>query len=213
MASISSATPLIALDAVVVDTETTGLDPANARVVEIGAVRIARGRRDGAPPFRRLVDPGVPVPAAATRVHGIDDAALAGAPPFAQIWPDLARYVGDALVIGHSVGFDLAVLKRECERADIAWARPPTLDTRLLAEVAEPELAGYSLDEIASWLGVEVADRHSALADADTTARVFAALLPKLRDGGIRTLGEAMRACLALTNVLDEQHRAGWLEA
>lgn len=213
MAALSSATPLIALDAVVVDTETTGLDPAKARLVEIGAVRIARGRRDGAPPFRRLVHPGVPIPTAAARVHGIDDATLAGAPAFADIWPEFVRYVGDALVIGHSVGFDLAVLKRECERAEIAWTRPRTLDTRLLAEVAEPELAGYSLDELASWLGVEVADRHSALADAGMTAQVFTALLPKLRQGGIRTLGEAMRACLALTNVLDQQHRAGWLEA
>src|SRR5262245_61476805 len=131
MAAINSATPLIALDAVVVDTETTGLEPAKARIVEIGAVRIARRRRDGAPPFRRLVRPGVPVPAAATRVHGIDDAALADAPPFAEVWPDFAQYIGDALLIGHAVGFDLAVLKRECERADIAWTRPRTLDTRL----------------------------------------------------------------------------------
>jgi CBS domain-containing protein len=213
MAAISSATPLIALDAVVVDTETTGLEPAKARVVEIGAVRIVRGRRDGAPPFRRLVRPGVPIPAAATRVHGIDDTALAGASSFAEVWPDFTRYLGDTLVIGHSIGFDLAVLKRECERADIAWVRPRTLDTRLLAEVAEPELAGYSLDELAAWLGVEVAGRHSAIADAGMTAQVFTALLPKLREGGIRTLGEAMRACRALTNVLDEQHRAGWLEA
>ena len=213
MASISSATPLIALDAVVVDTETTGLDPAKARVVEIGAVRIACGRRDAAPPFRRLIRPGVPIPAAATRVHGIDDAALADAPPFAEVWPDFVGYLGDALVIGHSVGFDLAVLKRECEQAGIAWVRPRTLDTRLLAQVAAPELAGYSLDQLAHWLGVEAAGRHSALADAGMTAHVFTALLPKLRDGGIRTLGEAMRACRTLTDALDEQHRAGWLEA
>ena len=46
-----------------------------------------------------------------------------------------------------------------------------------------------------------------------TTARIFRALVPKLRDGGIRTLAEAMAACRALTKVLDKQHRAGWVEA
>ena len=117
------------------------------------------------------------------------------------------------MVIGHALGFDLAVLKRECERAGIDWVRPRTLDTRLLAEVAEPDLAGYSLDNLAAWLGVEITDRHSALGDALACARIFLALLPKLREGGIRTLAEAERACRALTDVLNQQHRAGWVEA
>ena len=78
---------------------------------------------------------------------------VADAPAFADIWPELSSFIGDAVVIGHALGFDLAVLKRECERAGIDWARPRTLDTRLLAEVAEPDLAGYSLDSLAAWLG------------------------------------------------------------
>jgi CBS domain-containing protein len=213
MAALSNATPLMALDAVVIDTETTSLVPAKARIVEMAAVRLVRGRLDPAASFRRLVRPDAPIPAAATRIHGIDETTLAGAPAFAEVWPQFASFIGDAVVIGHTVGFDLAVLKRECERTDISWTRPRTLDTRLLAEVAEPELADYSLDDLAAWLEVEVTGRHSALGDAEVTARIFAALVPKLREGGIRTLGEAMQACRALTSVLDEQHRAGWVEA
>ena len=116
-------------------------------------------------------------------------------------------------MVGHTVGFDLAVLKRECELAGLPWIRPRTLDTRLLAQIAAPELAGYSLEQLAAWLGIDAADRHSALGDALTTARVFLALVPKLRDHGIRTIAEAERACLALTAVLDDQARAGWIEA
>ncbi len=71
-----NATPLIALDAVVIETETTGLDPASARLVEVAAVRLARGRLDEASSLRRLVRPGVPIPAA-TAIHGIDAAAVA----------------------------------------------------------------------------------------------------------------------------------------
>lgn len=212
MAGRRSVTPLIALDAVVIDTETTGLDPRKAWIVEIAAVRLVRGRLQPKTAFRRLVRPGESIPKLATGVHHIDDAAVADAPIFADIWPELSSFIDGAVVIGHALGFDLAVLRRECERAGIGWTRPHTLDTRLLAEVAEPDLAGYSLDSLAAWLGVELSDRHSALGDALACARIFLALLPKLREGGIRTLAEAERACLALTDVLDQQHRAGWIE-
>lgn len=213
MTSANHATPLMALDAVVLDTETTGLDPARARVVEIGAVRIHNGRVDEGATLRLLVRPDEPVPAAATAIHGIDEATLADAPDFAAAWPQLQEFIGGRVVIGHTVGFDLAVLKRECERAGIEFRRPRTLDTRLLAQVASPALASYSLESLSSWLGVEGTGRHSALGDAVTTARIFRALVPKLREGGIRTLAEAMASCRALTDVLDEQHRAGWIEA
>ena len=53
-------------------------------------------------------------------------------------------------MIGHAVGFDLAMLKRECELAGIAWQPPRLLDTRLLAQIAKPNLAGYSLDQVVS---------------------------------------------------------------
>ena len=192
-------TPLIALDAAVIDTETTGLDPRSARVVELATVRIVGGRLDGAS-FRRLIHPGEPIPPAAAAVHGIDAATVADAPSFAKVWPEFLAALGDAVVIGHTVGFDLAVLKSECERAGLAWRPPQTLDTRLLAEVAEPELAGFSLESLASWLGVDVTDRHSALGDALRPRAYFARCVPKLRERGIRTLAEAARACRALTS-------------
>ena len=153
------------------------------------------------------------IPAETTRIHGIDDAMVAASPLFADVWPRFSAFLGQAVVIGHTVGFDLAMLKRECDLAGLPWTRPRTLDTRLLAQIAAPELAGYTLEKLAAWLGVDVADRHSALGDAITTARVFLALVPKLRDHGIRTIAEAERACLALTSVLDDQARAGWIEA
>jgi CBS domain-containing protein len=209
----SGGVPLLSLDAVVIDTETTGLDPRKARVIELAGVRLSGGKLGGGA-FRQLLRPGgESIPAETTRIHGIDDAMVAQSPPFADVWPDFHRFLGQAMVIGHTVGFDLAVLKRECDLAGLPWRRPRTLDTRLLAQIAAPELAGYALEELAAWLGVVAADRHSALGDATTTARVFLALLPKLRDHGIRTVAEAERACLALTSLLDDQARSGWVEA
>ncbi len=213
MAGLSSTTPLVALDAVVIDTETTGLDPRRAWIVEVAGVRLVAGRLDTAATLQSRVRPPVPIPAVATSVHGIDDAAVSGAAPFAEVWPKLSDFVGDRLLIGHAIGFDLAVLEREVRRANAPWTRPRTLDTRLLAEVAEPNLAGSSLDAIAAWLGVVLTDRHTAFGDAVTAARIFLALLPKLRDRGIRTLAEAEQACRALTDALTRQHQAGWADA
>jgi DNA polymerase-3 subunit epsilon/CBS domain-containing protein len=212
MAVASNVTPLIALDAAVIDTETTGLDPNKARIVEAAAVRVVHGRLDTAKTFRSLVNPETPIPVEAIRYHGIDQTAVAGAPPFAAMWPSFSTFIGDAVVIGHSVGFDLAIIKGECERAGIAWTRPRVLDTRLLAEAVQPNLTDYSLDALANLLGVEVKDRHSALGDAIITARVFAALLPKLRDAGVRTLAEALKTCHGLSDTIEAQHRAGWVE-
>jgi CBS domain-containing protein len=208
---VRNSTPLIALDAVVIDTETTGLDPAEARIVEFAAIRILGGHLSDEM-FRSLVSPGVSIPAAATAIHHIDDAKVAGAPSFSQAWPELINFIGGAVVIGHTIGFDLAVLERECKRAGVVFRQPRALDTRILAEIIEPTLAEYTIESLASWLGVQPTARHSAKGDAITTARIFAALLPKLRDGGIRTLGEATVACRALTTVLEEQHRAGWAD-
>jgi len=159
------------------------------------------------------VQPGELIPTEATAIHGIDAAKLAGAPVFAAVWPELAARMANHVVVGHTVGFDMAMLKRECQLAGISWQPPRLLDTRLLAQLAKPTLAGYSLDQVASWLGIEIAGRHSAQGDALATAAVFHALVPKLRERGIRTLAEAIAACRTLTGDLDQQHRAGWVEA
>lgn len=210
MPMAGGATPLISLDAVVVDTETTGLDPVRARVIEIGLVPLKGGKIDEAGALSQRVNPRVPIPPATTKIHRIDDAAVADAPSFTAVWPAVGSRLCDTVVIGHTLGFDLAVLKRECERAGIAWRAPRSLDTQLLAQVVEPRLGGFTLEHLASWLDIAVTGRHAAAGDAALTARIFLALLPKLREGNIRTLAEAETACLALSAALDAQHRAGW---
>ena len=110
MTEATFSTPLIALEAVALDTETTGLDAKSARVIQIAAVRISNGALATAAPFDTLVDPGVPVPAATTKVHGITDAALRGQPAFKDVAGPLGDYIGARVVIGHTVGYDMTVL-------------------------------------------------------------------------------------------------------
>jgi len=191
-------TPLLALDAVVLDTETTGLDARKARLVQIGAVRLKGGNLDDPQRFESLVNPGCRIPKAAAAVHGITEALLADAPRFAAVAEPFEAFVGKSIVIGHAIAYDLTVLQREYGLAHRSWPKIRGLDVQLLARVAAPTLADHGLDRLCAWLGIDIVGRHTALGDAIATAKVFLALVPLLRSRNVRTLAEAEMASRAL---------------
>ena len=213
MDRVNCGAPLLSLDAVVIDTETTGLDPRKARVIELAGVRVIGGRLADDDSFRQLMRPGDElIPAETTRIHRIDDAmvacaavrgGLAGVSPF----PRLGRR-DRAHGRLRSGGAEAGVRPRRPALDAAAHARHPAAGADRRARTGRLH-AGKSR----AWLGVEMVDRHSALGDAITTARIFLALVPKLREHGIRTVAEAERACAALIAVLDDQVRSGWMEA
>ncbi len=210
MAAITGATPLAAIDAAVFDTETTGLDTTKARLVEIAAVRINGGAVTDET-FTQLVNPGSPIPPASTAVHHIDDSMVADAPAFPGALAAFTVFTRGRVLIGHSIGFDFAVMTREAERFGMKYAKPRALCIRMLGQVANPNLPDHSLDMLANWLGVTIEDRHRALGDSIATARVFEAMLAPLSKRGIRTLAEAERASVALSQELERHVRAGWV--
>lgn len=187
-------TPLNALEAVVLDTETTGLDASSDRLVQIGAVILRGGEVHGEDCFETLVDPGLPIPPASTAIHGIEDKDVAGAPGPREALEGLIGFIGGRPVIGFSIAFDLQVLSREAAAAGLDWPQLRALDVRPLAQAATPPLADYSLDTLTAWAGIENAGRHSAMGDAQATAELFLHLLPLLRERKIRTLAEADHA-------------------
>ena len=213
MSTLQSATPLVSLNAVIVDTETTGPDASTARVIQIGAVRLRNGRVEEQGVFDMLVNPGIPIPASSTAIHGITDADVTDAADFRTRFEAFREFAGKDVLIGHSIGFDLAVLKRECALAGIDWKRPRTLCTRLLARVAKPSLHDFSMEMLAGLFGVTIEDRHSALGDAVATAKLFVAMVPLLRAQNIRTLAEAEEAIKALADDNLALLQAGWEDA
>ncbi len=209
-ASDPSGLPLTAMTAIALDCETTGLDVASDRVVEIGALRLRQGELDPEDRFASLVKPGIPIPAASTAIHGISDQEVAAAEAFPTVMADFASWAGSSVVIGYSIGFDLAILKAEHARHGLAWQSPRFFDLRHMVQLVAPQLPEQSLELTAEWLGLEISGRHSAPGDAETAARIFVALLPRLREKGIVTLAQAERGCRSLTALLDEEARAGW---
>ena len=155
--------------------------------------------------------PGEAIPASSTAIHGISDDDVASADDFTPVMAQLVAWAGPAVVIGYSIGFDLAVLEAEHKRAELRWMPPRSLDVRHIVQILSPNLPDHSLDTVADWAGASRSrNRHSALGDAVATADVYAALVPKLRARGINTLAEAERACRKLASQIDTEAQAGW---
>lgn len=192
------------------DTETTGLATRTDRIVQIGAVRITAGQVDTEDVFDRLVNPGISIPEASTAIHGLSDQDVAPADRFADVMPAFADWTGTDLVLGYAIGFDLAMFEAEHRRAGLPWKTPRSLDVAHLVALAAPSLPSTGLDAAATWLGIQIRNRHQALGDARLAALVYLALLPKLKARGITTLAEAERACRGLTARGDREAEAGW---
>lgn len=173
---------------IVLDTETTGLDPRTGhRIIEIACVELddlsPTGRR-----FHAYVDPEREIDPDAERVHGISRAFLAGKPRFAD--PTVAQaflaFVGEAAVVAHNAGFDRGFINHE-----LALAGHPTLDegrwidTLGLAQARFPGMSN-SLDSLCKRYRISLAERekHGALVDAKLLAQIYL----ELRGGRERAL-------------------------
>ncbi|MEM7243440.1 MAG: DUF294 nucleotidyltransferase-like domain-containing protein [Pseudomonadota bacterium] len=188
-----SAGRLGSLDAIILDTETTGLNVQKDRLIEIGAVRLTSGSLDQEDIFQTLIKSDIPIPAQSSKIHGLQDKDLVDAPVFETALTDFANWAQDALWIGFSIDFDVAVFEAEHKRRDIQFGAPRILDVQELVEFLRPNLPDYALETIAGWLGVAATDRHRALADAQITGAVFLKLIPLLEAKGIRSLAQAER--------------------
>lgn len=164
---------------VVLDTETTGLDPfAGDRIVEIGAVELVNHMPTGRT-FHEYVNPERDMPADAFAVHGLSAAFLADKPTFRAVVDPFLAFVGDARLVIHNAAFDMKFLN-----AELRWTGRPTLppgravDTLDLARRRFPG-AQHSLDALCRRFGVDNAGRtkHGALLDSELLAEVYLELV------------------------------------
>lgn len=164
---------------VVLDTETTGLDPASGhRIVEIGAVELVNHIPSGKR-FQRYLNPERDMPEDAERVHGLTQAFLADHRRFAEEADTMLAFIGDAKLVMHNATFDLGFLNAELERID----RPPipvaqTVDTLALARRKYPG-APASLDALCKRFGIDrsAREKHGALIDAELLTEVYLELI------------------------------------
>jgi DNA polymerase-3 subunit epsilon len=163
---------------IVLDTETTGLDPSNGhRLVEIGGIELYNCIPTGQL-FHRYIDPQRDIPESAYEVHGLSREFLSGKPLFEHVVDEFLAFVGDAKLVIHNAEFDMRFLNAELARAGrstIAFAR--AVDTLALARRRHPGLSN-SLDALCVRYGIDNSRRtkHGALLDAEILAEVYAEL-------------------------------------
>ena len=207
--SITNDTPLDELPIVSLDLETTGLNVASDRIVQVAIVKYSTINGISTV-IDSLVNPGIPIPARSTKIHGITEADVQYAPVYSECQKSIRNAIKDCVVIGHHIGFDLAVLRHESARLKRAWKPPPSLDVALLTVALTSELLDHSMESVADWLGVSITKRHTALGDSQTAASSFEKLLPLLKARGIHTLGEAKEFEASNSELIAQERRVGW---
>ncbi|MFO1117585.1 MAG: DNA polymerase III subunit epsilon [Beijerinckiaceae bacterium] len=160
---------------IVLDTETTGLDPATGdRIVEIGAVELLNGVVTGSN-FHVYINPERDMPEAAFRVHGLSEEFLRGHPVFEKVADDFAKFIGDDRLVIHNAEFDIKFLNAELGRLALPLLQPGrVVDSLTLARRKHPGAAN-SLDALCARYGVDTSRRkkHGALLDAELLAEVY----------------------------------------
>jgi len=164
---------------VVLDTETTGLDPASGdRIVEIGAVELMNHMPTGAV-YHQYINPERSMPQGAFAVHGLGDEFLADKPLFRQIAADFLAFAGDATLVIHNAAFDMKFLNAELSWCDLP--RLPMTQALDTLEIARKKYPGAqnSLDALCRRFSVDNSGRekHGALLDSEILAEVYLELI------------------------------------
>jgi len=191
---------------IVLDTETTGLDPAGGdRIVEIGGIELVNHMPTGRS-FHTYLNPERDMPAEAFAVHGLSAAFLADKPKFRDIAPDFLGFIGDARLVIHNAAFDMKFLNAELgwiEMASLPWAR--AVDTLDIARRRFPG-AQNGLDALCRRFGIDNSGRekHGALLDSELLAEVYLELIGGRQHGlglEVRAFGKELLASLVVDDL------------
>lgn len=184
-------TPLHDVTFCIIDLETTGGDRNDDMITEIGAVKVRGGEILGT--FQTLVNPGRAIPPRITVLTGLSDVLVANAPRIETVLGTLVDFVGDSVIVGHNVSFDVGFLRAACVRAE----RPPlagtVVDTVALARrLVRDEVPDCKLATLASRLRLAHRPSHRALDDALATADLLHLLIERAAGLGVVGLDDLL---------------------
>ena len=159
------------------DTETTGLDPASGRIVEIGAVKF--DRRGVIARYNVLINPEMPMPEEAGKVNGITDAMLKDKPLIADVFSDFFDFIGTGVLVAHNAPFDINYVNAELKRAGKPPLTNKVVDTRIFAKEVFSGLSSYALQDLAVQFGITALEAHRAEDDARVCMELFEKILSR----------------------------------
>ncbi|MCP5026440.1 MAG: DEDD exonuclease domain-containing protein [Actinomycetia bacterium] len=184
-------TPLSDVTFCVIDLETTGGAAADGGITEIGAVKVCGGEVLGT--FQTLVDPGRAIPPEITVLTGITQSMVTRAPRTASVLPSLLEFLGDSIIVGHNVRYDISFLAAELERGGQAPLQNRRVDTLALARrLVRDEVPNCKLATLADRLRLDHRPSHRALDDALATTDLLHLLLERAGSLGVSGLDDLL---------------------
>lgn len=168
-------------DYVLYDLETTGISCNYDEVIEISAIKV----RNGAvvEEFSSLVNPGRPIPYAASAVNHITDEMVVKAPDFREVLNSFLEFAGEDILVGHNIHtFDMKFLYRDCERFFGQTLTNDYIDTLKLARLCIPGLSHHRLGDLAEFYGISTEGAHRALNDCRMNQQIFEKMGPMIEE-------------------------------
>ena len=204
-------TPLVDVTFCVIDLETTGGSAAHCGITEIGAAKFRGGECLGT--FQTLVNPGCAIPPQITVLTGITQSMVMPAPRIEAVLPSLLEFIGDAVIVGHNIRFDMSFIQAALERDERPRLRNQSVDTVALARrLVRDEVPNCKLGTLAERLRLDHRPSHRALDDVLATGDLLHLLIERAGRLGVTGLddlislpkmaGHAQAAKLRLTENL-----------
>ncbi|MDX2479981.1 MAG: 3'-5' exonuclease [Desulfuromusa sp.] len=163
----------------VLDLETTGLDMVNDVIINIGAVKLKKGKITKL--FEAYTKPPILIPAKSTEFHGMVDSMFVDKPEIGEVLPELLQFIGDSVIVGHHINFDIRMLHRHLkELYDVGMSSAVWLDTMFLYQMAHADQIHQPLEHLLERYCVQCDQRHTALGDVVATAKVFVKIMQEL---------------------------------
>lgn len=189
-------------DYTVVDIETTGFDPMFDEIIEVAGIKY-RGRNEVGR-FQSLVKPDDGIPDYITALTGITNEMVADAPGIEDVLPRFLEFIGEDIVVGHNVHFDVNFIYDYAEDFELKPFSNDLVDTLRLSRRLYPELQSHKLSALAAHFGVEPDGEHRALADCVTTQKCLSAMeIYAAQNGGIPESAEDLYRKLSKTIVAE----------
>lgn len=163
-------------DYVVVDLETTGLNPKLDKIIEIGALKIKDGRVQSV--YETFINPGRMIPQRITEVTGINDDMVKEAPYIETVIGEFIEYTEELPLVGHNLIFDYSFIKASAVNSRLRFERKG-IDTLKIARVNLSGLESKRLDSLCEYFGISDENHHRAVNDAAATKELYEILCEK----------------------------------
>lgn len=180
----SSGKSILETTFVVIDCETTGLNPKSDAITEIAAIKICGGKPIGT--FHSLINPKQQLSTQITSLTGITNEQLKDCPTFDELVPTFLEFIADCVIVGHNVRFDIGFINAGFKKAGYLKLKNPYLDTLSLAKKLIPtEVPNFKLATLAQYCKAETSPTHRAFADVQATIEVFHYLIERSSSIGV----------------------------